>query len=225
MKRQGVFQIAIDGPVGAGKTSVGRLLARRLGCRFLDTGLTYRAVALAALDREIDLKDSAALGSLAATMRLAVGGDPDGESKILVDGKDVSARLKSESVSDAASLVSAVQEVRRHMVAAQRRIAASESIVMVGRDIGTVVLPDADLKIFLTATPETRARRRYDELVGRGEAASYDEILASLRGRDRRDSERDASPLRAARGAHVVKTDNMELEEVVSAIEKLAGGG
>ncbi|MBI4220691.1 MAG: (d)CMP kinase [Chloroflexi bacterium] len=225
MKAPRAIRIAIDGPVGAGKTSAGRLLAKRLGCRFLDTGLTYRAVALCALERKIDPGDSKALAALAATINISVAGRPDGESRILVDGKDVTSRLNSERVSDAASRVSAVPEVRTHMVEAQRRIAASESIVMVGRDIGTVVLPDADLKVFLTAGPETRARRRYEELAGRGETASYDEILESLRERDRRDMEREASPLRAAKGAHMLNTDALTLEEVASAIQNLAGRG
>lgn len=222
--KHAAFQIAIDGPVGAGKSSVGRLLARRLGCRFLDTGLTYRAVALAAIDRNIALGDDPALGNLAANLDLAVSAGADGEPKIVVDGKDVTSQLASEKVSRAASLVSAVPEVRRHMVAAQRKIAASGRIVMVGRDIGTVVLPAADLKVFLTASPETRARRRYDELVSSGEPASYDEILGSLRDRDRRDTERGTSPLRAAKDAHIFDTGNLGLEEVVIALEKLAEG-
>lgn len=216
------LQIAIDGPVGAGKTSVGRMLARRLGIRFLDTGLTYRAVTLAAIDRGISADDSEAVGRLAAEVRLELAPAPDGESRVLLDGKDITDRLRTPDVDRFVSAVSAMPAVRRRMVDVQRAIASSASIVMVGRDIGTVVLPDADLKVYLTASDETRARRRYDELRAQGEGAEYQAVLDALRRRDRIDSQREASPLRPADDARIVDTDSLGLEEVVSTIERMA---
>jgi cytidylate kinase len=216
------IQIAIDGPVGAGKTSVGRLVARRLGMSFVDTGLTYRAVTLAALRRGVAVDDPAALGRFVEDVRIELKTDSDGEPRVLVDGKDVSHDLRSPEIDRSVSTVSAVPEVRRRMVDVQRDIAAAGSIVMAGRDIGTVVLPEADLKVFLTAGDETRARRRHQEVLSKGGGSSYGETLDALRRRDRIDSEREASPLRPAKGARIVDTDGMTLEEVVTAVCELA---
>jgi cytidylate kinase len=218
------LQIAIDGPVGAGKTSVGRMLARRLGMTFLDTGLTYRALTLAAIDRGISPDDAAAVGRLAEEVRLELAPAPDGESRVLLNGKDITDRLRTPEVDRFVSAVSAMPAVRRRMVDVQRAIASSASIVMVGRDIGTVVLPDADLKVYLTASDETRARRRYEELLAQGADAEYQAVLEALRRRDRIDSQREASPLRPAADARIVDTDRLGLEEVVSTIERMAAG-
>ncbi|MBI4220514.1 MAG: (d)CMP kinase [Chloroflexi bacterium] len=222
--RNDSLQIAIDGPVGAGKTSVGRLLARRLGARFLDTGLTYRAVTLVAIDRGISPDDAEAIGRLAAEVRLEVASQPDGESRVLADGKDVTDRLRTPEVDRFVSAVSAMPAVRSRMVDVQRAIASTASIVMVGRDIGTVVLPGARLKVYLTASDETRARRRYEELRAQGTQVDYESVLKALRRRDRIDSGREASPLRPARDARIVNTDRLGLEEVVSTIERMAAG-
>jgi cytidylate kinase len=219
------LQIAIDGPVGAGKTSVGRLLARRLGARFLDTGLTYRALTLAAIDRGIPTDDVEEVGRLASELRLEVVSTTDGESRVIVDGKDVTDRLRTPEVDRFVSAVSALPAVRRRMVDVQRAIAGTASIVMVGRDIGTVVLPDARLKIYLTASDATRARRRYEELLAQGAQAEYEAVLKALRHRDRIDSQREASPLRPAKDARIVDTDRLGLQEVVSTIERMATGG
>ena len=223
MRQRREIQIAIDGPAGAGKTSVGRLVARRLGMRFLDTGLTYRAMTLAAVRRRVKVDDSAGLARLAAEIHIDVREGTGGEPRVLVDGKDVSDRLRSAEIDESVSAVSAVPAVRRRMVEVQRAIAAAGSIVMAGRDIGTVVLPEAELKVFLTAGDETRARRRYEEVRSHDGAPSYGEVLDALRRRDRIDSERDASPLRPAEGARMVDTDGMTLEEVVTKVCELAG--
>jgi cytidylate kinase len=223
MVRSRRFQIAIDGPVGAGKTSVGKAVARRLGMRFFDTGLTYRAMTLAALERGVRVDDPSALAHLAAHVQIDVRDGAGAETRILVDGQDVTDELRSVEIDGSVSAVSAVPAVRRRMVEVQRAIAATGSIVMAGRDIGTVVVPDADLKVFLTAGDETRARRRYEEMGSHSDASSYAEVLDGLRRRDRIDSEREASPLRPARGARIVDTDAMTLEEVVTAVCEMAG--
>lgn len=222
MKRSDLLRIAIDGPVGAGKTSVGRLVARRLGIRFLDTGLTYRALAFVAVQRGVPVEDPDAVRRVAAQAEIDIANGADGEPRVLVDGEDVTDGLRSAEVDRLVSVVAAMPEVRTRMVEVQRRIAAASSIVMVGRDIGTVVLPDADLKIYLTAGDETRARRRYDELRSAGTSTTYEGVLDALRRRDRIDSQREASPLRAAEGAKTIATDNMTLQEVVSTIADMA---
>lgn len=215
------IQIAIDGPVGAGKTTVGRRLARTLGIRFLDTGLTYRAVTHECLARRIDPADAAEVGSVAAGLELSVEMSETGDTVVKVDGKDVTDQLRSPDIDRTVSAVSAIPSVRQHMVRAQRAIASSSAIVMVGRDIGTVVLPDAQLKIFLTASDATRARRRHAELAAQGSEITYAAVLEALRRRDRIDSERETSPLKPARDARIVDTDNMSLEEVVESIVSL----
>lgn len=213
-----MIQIAIDGPVGAGKTTVGRRLARILGVRFLDTGLTYRAVTRACLAQGIDPSDATAVSKVAGSMQLSVGISSTGDPVVIADGKDVTRELRSAEIDGAVSVVSAIPAVRHHMVRAQRAIARSSAIVMVGRDIGTVVLPDAGLKVFLTASDATRARRRHAELTAQGSEISYEAVLEALRRRDRIDSERETSPLKPARDARIVDTDNMSLDEVVNAI-------
>jgi len=221
LKTPNRIQIAIDGPVGAGKTTVGRRLAQVLGVRFLDTGLTYRAVTRECLARGIDPSDAGAVGRVALSIKLSVGISDTGDPVVIVDGKDVTEELRSVDIDRTVSAVSAIPAVRQHMVRAQRAIASSSAIVMVGRDIGTVVLPGAHLKIFLTASDATRARRRHAELSAQGSKVTYDAVLDALRSRDRIDSERETSPLRPARDARIVDTDNMSLEEVVNTIVRL----
>lgn len=214
-------QIAVDGPVGAGKTTVGRELARRLGYRFLDTGLMYRAVTWAALRRDVALNDSARLAMLAGSPDLRIAFDASGEARVVLSGYDATRDLRSEAVEDAVSQVSAHPEVRRALVQRQRSLALEAPIVMVGRDIGTVVLDRAELKIYLTAGTEERARRRYEELRRSGQEVTAEAVLRSLERRDELDSKRAASPLRPAEDAKVINTDGKSLAEVIHYIQGL----
>lgn len=206
--------IAIDGPAGTGKSSVSRGLARRLGARYLDTGSMYRIVTLAVLRAGVDLDDPQAIAA-AAGAPLAVGHDPDVDRALLGE-EDVTAAIRGDEVTRAVSAVSAVPEVRSRLVELQRELAhGSDSVVVEGRDIGTVVLPDADLKIFLTASAQTRAGRRNDQNVAAGLPDDYDTVLADVLRRDHLDSTRAVSPLRAAPDAVVVDTSDMTREEVI----------
>ncbi len=204
--------IAIDGPAGAGKSTVARALAERLGFTYLDSGAMYRCVALAALERGADASDPEAMGELAG--KLAIG--LDGE-RVQLDGRDVSAAIREPRVTEASSLVSVHPAVREAMVAEQRRLIAAGRYVAEGRDIGTVVSPDAPLKVFLTASPEERARRRAEQT---GEDPV--EVLAAQRERDARDEGREHSALRAAEDAVELDTTGLALDEVVDRIESLA---
>jgi cytidylate kinase len=204
--------IAIDGPAGAGKSSVARALAERLGFTYLDSGAMYRCVALAALERGADLDDAAALGELAAALAI----DLEGE-RVRLGGRDVSETIREPWVTEASSRVSVHPAVREAMVAEQRRLIAAGRYVAEGRDIGTVVSPEAPLKVFLTASAEERARRR---------AAQTDEdagaVLAAQRERDARDEGREHSALRAAGDAVEIDTTGLSLEQVVDRLESLA---
>lgn len=211
--------IAIDGPVAAGKTAVGKALAQRLGWRFLDTGAMYRAVAWAALQRNISPDDADALTALASSLQVDLANGPD--PRWLVDGRDVTQELRSPQVEAIVSQVSAVPGVRRAMVARQRALAAGGNIIVAGRDIGTVVLPDAPLKVFLLASVETRARRRWLEVQNAGTPPTLEEVRRSLEERDRRDSSRSLSPLRPAPDAVLLDTDPYTIEEVVQRIMAL----
>lgn len=205
--------IAVDGSAASGKSTVGRRLADSLGYRFLDTGVMYRAVTLAALERGIPADGEDALARLANSVDIEVTLGAAG-SRVCVDGEDVTDRLRSQEIEDNVSLVSRIAGVREALVRKQRRIAAGDSIVMAGRDIGTVVLPGADLKIYLDASLNERARRRHQEFVAGGHAATEDDVLNDLRRRDQIDSERDVSPLRAAEDAVVIETDGLTIDEV-----------
>lgn len=210
--------IAIDGQAAAGKSTVGRELARRLEVPFLDTGIMYRAITWLALRESAAMDDETGLGNMTrgCTMRLT---GTEGNA-ILVDDTLLGPELRSAQVDDHVSLLARVPSVRRELVRQQRDIAAQSArewggIVMVGRDIGTVVLPDADLKVFLVAKPEVRAQRRYDELVCQGQEADYQRILANALSRDRIDSERDDSPLAQASDAMVLDSSNLTVDQVV----------
>lgn len=216
----GTVVIAIDGPAGTGKSSVSRGLARRLGARYLDTGSMYRIITLAMVRAGVDLDDPDAIAA-AADVRLSVGFDPDVERAYLGD-EDVSVQIRGDEVTRAVSAVSAVPTVRTRLVRLQRALAAGpDSVVVEGRDIGTVVLPDADVKVFLTASPETRARRRNDQNVAAGSADDYETVLADVRRRDHLDSTRSVSPLRAAPDAVVVDTSDMTRDEVIARLCEL----
>jgi CMP/dCMP kinase len=208
--------VAIDGPAGTGKSSVSKGVARALQARYLDTGAMYRIVTLAVLRAGIDPADQAAVAATAATVKLSVGFDPD-EDRSYLDGEDVSTEIRGDGVTQAVSAVSSVPAVRTRLVALQRTLAdGAGSVVVEGRDIGTVVLPDADVKIFLTASPETRARRRNDQNVAAGLPDDYQGVLADVRRRDHLDSTRAMSPLRAASDAVVLDTSAMTESEVIA---------
>ena len=213
--------VAVDGPAGTGKSSVSRELARALQARYLDTGAMYRIVTLAVLRAGIDPADQAAVGAAAATVGLSVGFDPD-EDRSCLDGEDVSSEIRGDDVTRAVSAVSSVPAVRTRLVGLQRTLAQGPgSVVVEGRDIGTVVLPDADVKVFLTASPETRARRRNDQNVAAGLPDDYEGVLVDVRRRDHLDSTRAVSPLRAASDALVVDTSAMTESEVIAHLLQL----
>jgi cytidylate kinase len=212
--------IAIDGPAGTGKSSVSRGLAQSLGARYVDTGAMYRIVTLAMLRAGVDLRDSDAIAA-AAEVPLSVGFDPQVEQTYL-DGEDVSVQIRSDEVTRAVSVVSAVPAVRARLVQIQRELAeGADSVVVEGRDIGTVVLPAADVKIFLTASAETRARRRNDQNVAAGLPDDYETVLSDVRRRDHLDSTRAVSPLRPAEDALIVDTSDMTQAEVIAHLRDL----
>ena len=218
--------VAIDGPAAAGKSTVGRKVAAQLGYPFLDTGAMYRAITWTALHRGVDLSDEEALSELAASVHIDVGPPAPASPEpcsISVDGEDVTTKLRQPEVEAAVSLVSRVPGVRTALVKAQQDLAGRRPVVMAGRDIGTVVLPDADLKVYLDASPEERARRRHVELAGLGQEATLEAVLTDLRRRDRIDSQRSVSPLRPADDAIVIDTDGLTLDEVVEKVLALAG--
>jgi cytidylate kinase len=218
--------IAVDGSAAAGKSTVGRKLAERLGYPFLDTGLMYRAVTLAAIDRGLDVRDGDNLSLLAGSIALEVAPPTPGSTEtcsISVDGLDVTTQLRRADVEAAVSLVSRVAGVREALVRQQREIAGRHPVVMAGRDIGTVVLPGADLKVYLDASISERARRRHSEFREHGREVTRSMVLEDLRRRDQIDTERSVSPLRPADDAVVISTDGLAQEEVLQQVLRLVG--
>lgn len=211
------LNVAMDGPVGAGKSTIADEVAKRLGILHLDTGAMYRAVGLMALKRGVDIADEAAVTELCERLTVDVAHGESGQ-RTLVNGEDVTGGLRTEEVSMAASKVATYGGVRRAMVAAQQRMAAKTDMLLDGRDIGTRVLPEATIKIFLTADAEERARRRYLQLTEKGVKADFDEVLTDLRRRDEQDSSRAIDPLRAAEDAVIVDTTNLDFEQTVQKI-------
>ena len=207
--------IAIDGPAASGKSTLARRLAETLGYLYFDTGLMYRAVTRAALDQGIPPEDETAVGRLAEEMEIDVVAAPadDPPYRVLVGGQDVTRSLRARQVDANVSQVSAYQQVRQAMTARQREIGQRRQVVMVGRDIGTVVLPDADLKIYLEASAEARARRRFLEVQAKGESTDYEAILRSMRARDAYDSTRSIAPLKPADDAVVLDTTDLSIDE------------
>ncbi len=218
MKR---IRVAIDGPGGAGKSTMARGLARRCGLHYVDTGAIYRTVGVAVLRAGLDPADGEAVPALLDTLRIDVRYEGE-EQRMLLNGEDVTALLRTPEISAAASAVSALPEVRAFLLQTQRDLAEAGGVVMDGRDIGTVVLPEAELKVFLTAAPEERARRRYLELLERGTPQPYEEVLAEMNERDRRDSTRAAAPLRAAEDAVLLDSTGLTPEEVLDKLVSLA---
>jgi cytidylate kinase len=219
--------IAIDGPAASGKSTIGGILAEKLGYLYFDTGVMYRAVTWAAISRGIPVKDEAGVSALAECLRIDVihpTVDDGRQYTVLADGQDVTWEIRRPEVNGGVSPVSAYPGVRAALTVQQRRIGRLGCIVMVGRDIGTVVLPEADLKIYLDATVEERAERRYREEVARGEATEFDLVLASVRRRDEIDSGRALAPLRAAEDAVVIDTTNLDVDQVVERVLALMNG-
>jgi cytidylate kinase len=204
--------IAIDGPSGAGKSTLGRMLARELGLLYIDTGSMYRAVALAVMESTVKETDDVAVGSLAERMDIDLAGDPD-SLRVILDGRDVSDRIRDEDVTLISSIVSTIPAVRRAMVQRQREF-GKRGAVMNGRDIGTVVFPEADVKFFLTAELKERAERRLAEEREHNPAATYEQTLADITDRDHRDTTREDSPLVAAEDAIVVDSSGMSIDDV-----------
>ncbi len=212
-----IINVAIDGPAGAGKSTVSRAAAKAVGYIYVDTGALYRAVGVNALRNGINTKDKPAVAATLADISVDLVFE-NGEQKVLLNGEDVSTEIRTPPASMAASDVSAVPEVRAFLFDLQRDIAARNNCIMDGRDIGTVVLPDAKVKIFLTASPEERAMRRYKELIEKGTVVEYKDVLEDLVQRDYNDSHREIAPLKPAEDGVILDTTGMSLEESVNAI-------
>jgi len=209
--------VAIDGPAGTGKSTVSRQLAQRVGAQYLDTGAMYRAASLAVLRGEVAPDDDDAVADLVGTLAIDLHDGPDG-AIVILDGEDVSTAIRGDEVTNTVSAVAANARVREQMVELQRRVAQGRFVVVEGRDIGTVVFPDAALKVFLTATPEERALRRHRQNVAAGRDSDLDEVLASVNRRDHLDSTRAASPLRRADDAVELDTSGLTLEQVLAGL-------
>lgn len=208
--------IAIDGPAGAGKSTVAKILAQKMGFLYIDTGAMYRCLALKVLDQGIDIRDTARIIALAKKTNIDLINDPDGRLKVLLDGKDVSDAIRRPAVTQVVSDVAKIKEVRQIMVELQRKLGSAHDSVMDGRDIGTVVFPDAQRKFYIDAHFTERASRRHKEHQGRGNEVSLEDVKNDLHNRDTIDSTREFSPLKKADDAIYVDTTNMSIEEVVA---------
>jgi cytidylate kinase len=207
------YSVAIDGPSGAGKSTLAKMCAEKLGFLYVDTGAIYRSVGLAVKNAGLDSSDDAAVAKLLKSIKISMSYDTDGLQRMFLNGLDVTDEIRQPEISIYASDVSAIPEVRNFLLEMQRNLALENNVIMDGRDIGTVVLPYADVKIFLTADAAERARRRYDELLLRGISANYDEVLKDIEYRDRNDSGRAVAPLRPAEGAIILDTTGNSLFE------------
>lgn len=204
------MKIAIDGPAGSGKSTVAKILAKRLGFTYVDTGAMYRAVAWKLKQYNIDPNNPDALRQLLENTQFSIS-----DSTLCMDGRRIGDEIRTPEISRLSSEVAKIAEVRHFLTEEQRRIAQKGDVIMEGRDIGTVVIPDADLKFFITATPEERARRRYEQLKRLGIEANYDRILNELVQRDQNDSSREIAPLKPAKDAIIIDTTNMTIDEVI----------
>ncbi len=215
------YAVAIDGPAGAGKSTLARRAARDLGFYYVDTGAIYRTVGYHMDFYGIGPRDTDGINRLLGDVNIAIRYDDEGVQHMILNGRDVTGDIRTPEMSAIASVISAQPAVREYLLEMQRELARAHSVVMDGRDIGTVVLPDADVKIFLTADPEVRARRRYEELLARGEKVAFENVLADLQQRDRQDSERKLAPLKRARDAVLLDTTEMDLEQAAAALETI----
>ncbi len=211
------YNVAVDGPAGAGKSTIAKLVAKKKGYIYVDTGAMYRGLAIHFLDHGIKAGDTEKIIEAAEHADVTIRYE-DGMQQVYVNGENVTARLRSEEVGRMASATSPIPEVRAKLLELQKSLAREQDVIMDGRDIGTCVLPDADVKIFLTASVEKRAKRRYDELVEKGEQCDLKTIEEDIRKRDEQDSTRELAPLRQAEDAHLVDSSDMTIQEVVDAI-------
>ncbi|HEX2937852.1 MAG TPA: (d)CMP kinase [Ruminiclostridium sp.] len=212
-----IVNIAIDGPAGAGKSTLSRMLASRLGFIYVDTGALYRTIGIFALRNGISPSDKVGVCGLLNKINIQIQ-FISGTQHVILNGEDVSQKIRTPDVSMAASQVSAIPEVRNFLLDLQKNLAANNNVVMDGRDIGTVILPNAKIKLFLTASPEDRARRRYEEMLSRGQKADYQNVLMDMKKRDEADSDRGIAPLKPAEDALIVDTTGFELKQ---SLEKL----
>ena len=215
------FNIAIDGPAGAGKSTIAKRAAKELGFLYVDTGAMYRAMALYFLQNQVDIREEAAVAGACEDIKVTIE-HRDGEQQILLNHKNVTGLIRTEEVGNTASVTSAYPVVRRKLLDLQRSLAKKENVIMDGRDIGTCVLPDAPLKIYLTASVETRGERRYRELTKKGVACSLEEICQDIKERDERDMNREIAPLKQAEDAVLVDSSHMTIGEVTDTIVALA---
>lgn len=209
------FIVTVDGPAGSGKSTIAKIIAKKYGFTYLDTGAMYRMIALYALENSISLDDTEAVEDMLKNTKLDIIGN-----QFFLNGKDVSEEIRTPRVSAIVSPVSAIKEVRVKLVDLQREISKGKSVILDGRDIGTVVFPNGDVKIFLVASPEERAKRRLKEYEEKGVEANYESVLASIKERDYLDSTRKESPLKKAEDAHEIDSSTMSIDEVVEAISK-----
>ncbi len=214
------YAIAIHGPAGAGKSTIAKRIAAQLGYIYVDTGAMYRAMAVFVNDMKVDPNDEAAVVELAEKADISIVYE-NGSQQVILNGENVTGRLRDESTGKSASVVSKYLPVREKLVELQRKLADTSNVVMDGRDIGSAVLPNAQVKVYLTASSDTRARRRFDELVAKGENPDYEEIKADIEARDYQDMNREHSPLVQAEDAHLVDSSDMTIEEVTEAIINL----
>lgn len=214
------YNVAIDGPAGAGKSTIAKLVAKEKGYVYVDTGAMYRGLAIHFLENGIEAEEKEKIAEACKDADVTIRYE-DGQQQVYLNGKNITAKLREEAVGNMASKSSAIPEVRAKLLELQRELARKEDVIMDGRDIGTCVLPDADVKVFLTASVETRAKRRYDELVEKGVACDLEEIARYIAERDERDSTREIAPLKQAEDAVLIDSSYMTIEEVVAAIVKL----
>ncbi len=212
------YSIAIDGPAGAGKSTVAKIVAKKLGIPYLDTGAMYRAVAVACRDHQIDVRNWDAVRSFLDTMKIEVRYTENGEQRMLSEGEDITHLLRTEDISQGASLVSQIPEVRDKLVELQREIGHRQAVIMDGRDICTNVLSDTPNKFFITASAEERARRRVKQLIEQGQTAEYEQILRDIKQRDKQDTEREYMPLVCKEDTKLIDTTDLSIEDAVYAV-------